>query len=358
MKMDKATNTTIVNNRAIFTVNRLVEVENDTDADQSYIEETIASNVQTNDSGLANIPMLSMPSQVGTYTYRIYEEESPTGYKKLNNPIDIDVTFDNGSSGDMIITDVVSKDKDNLYVVKKTENGFIIAVNNSEKVPDDQYGLNVYKVDEETGDRLNGALFKVKLPDANNTVVYTESGENTDNVGQLDYCYIGQDKDNGIRLKQMKRPSVEEVKESENGVLTQTYTFQEIVSPEGYVLDKEEINLNIEFVIDSNTDGSEFVKIKNVSSSNTQLIQIKDIQEDQIIAEIQNKKKLNLYTVHYDTNNMSNVTNMPVDQVKTENVDLSIDANVPIAEGYNFKGWNTKADGTGKTYNPNDIYIT
>lgn len=356
MKMDKATNTTIVNNRAIFTVNRLVEVENDTDADQSYIEETIASNVQTNDSGLANIPMLSMPSQVGTYTYRIYEEESPTGYKKLNNPIDIDVTFDNGSSGDMIITDVVSKDKDNLYVVKKTENGFIIAVNNSEKVPDDQYGLNVYKVDEETGDRLNGALFKVKLPDANNTVVYTESGENTDNVGQLDYCYIGQDKDNGIRLKQMKRPSVEEVKESENGVLTQTYTFQEIVSPEGYVLDKEEINLNIEFVIDSNTDGSEFVKIKNVSSSNTQLIQIKDIQEDQIIAEIQNKKKLNLYTVHYDTNNMSNVTNMPVDQVKTENVDLSIDANVPIAEGYNFKGWNTKADGTGKTYNPNDIY--
>lgn len=356
MKMDKATNTTIVNNRAIFTVNRLVEVENDTDADQSYIEETIASNVQTNDSGLANIPMLSMPSQVGTYTYRIYEEESPTGYKKLNNPIDIDVTFDNGSSGDMIITDVVSKDKDNLYVVKKTENGFIIAVNNSEKVPDDQYGLNVYKVDEETGDRLNGALFKVKLPDANNTVVYTESGENTDNVGQLDYCYIGQDKDNGIRLKQMKRPSVEEVKESENGVLTQTYTFQEIVSPEGYVLDKEEINLNIEFVIDSNTDGSEFVKIKNVSSSNTQLMQIKDIQEDQIIAEIQNKKKLNLYTVHYDTNNMSNVTNMPVDQVKTENVDLSIDANVPIAEGYNFKGWNTKADGTGKTYNPNDIY--
>ena len=356
MKMDKATNTTIVNNRAIFTVNRLVEVENDTDADQSYIEETIASNVQTNDSGLANIPMLSMPSQVGTYTYRIYEEESPTGYKKLNNPIDIDVTFDNGSSGDMIITDVVSKDKDNLYVVKKTENGFIIAVNNSEKVPDDQYGLNVYKVDEKTGDRLNGALFKVKLPDANNTVVYTESGENTDNVGQLDYCYIGQDKDNGIRLKQMKRPSVEEVKESENGVLTQTYTFQEIVSPEGYVLDKEEINLNIEFVIDSNTDGSEFVKIKNVSSSNTQLMQIKDIQEDQIIAEIQNKKKLNLYTVHYDTNNMSNVTNMPADQVKTENIDLSIDANAPIAEGYNFKGWNTKADGTGKTYNPNDIY--
>ena len=356
MKMDKATNTTIVNNRAIFTVNRLVEVENDTDADQSYIEETIASNVQTNDSGLANIPMLSMPSQVGTYTYRIYEEESPTGYKKLNNPIDIDVTFDNGSSGDMIITDVVSKDKDNLYVVKKTENGFIIAVNNSEKVPDDQYGLNVYKVDEETGDRLNGALFKVKLPDANNTVVYTESGENTDNVGQLDYCYIGQDKDNGIRLKQMKRPSVEEVKESENGVLTQTYTFQEIVSPEGYVLDKEEINLNIEFVVDSNTDGSEFVKIKDVSSSNTQLMQIKDVQEDQIIAEIQNKKKLNLYTVHYDTNNMSNVTNMPADQVKTENIDLSIDANAPIAEGYNFKGWNTKADGTGKAYNPNDIY--
>lgn len=68
MKMDKATNTTIVNNRAIFTVNRLVEVENDTDADQSYIEETIASNVQTNDSGLANIPMLSMPYKLESYT--------------------------------------------------------------------------------------------------------------------------------------------------------------------------------------------------------------------------------------------------------------------------------------------------
>ena len=355
MKMDKATNTTIVNNKAIFTVNKLVEIENETD-ETNYIEETIASNVESNNSGLLNIPMISMPSQIGTYTYRVYEEESPTGYKKLKNPIDIDVTFENGDSGDMIITNVVSKDKDNLYVVKKIDNGFIIAVNNSEEVPDDQYGLNIYKVDTETEERINGALFKVKLPDENKTVVYTESGENTDNVGQLDYCYIEQDKDNGTRLKQMKRPSVEEVKNSENEIFTHTYTFQEVVSPEGYVLDKEEITLNIEFRVDLDTDGNEFVKIKNVSSSNEQLMKIKDVQDDQIIAEINNRKQLNLYTVHYDKNIIDNTANMPADQVKTENADLTIDTNVPTIEGYKFKEWNTKVDGTGESYSPGDIY--
>ena len=55
--------------------------------------------------------------------------------------------------------------------------------------------LNIFKTDIETEEKLDGAIFKVKIPNSSETSVYTESGENTPNKGQLDYCYVEQDKD-------------------------------------------------------------------------------------------------------------------------------------------------------------------
>ena len=41
----------------------------------------------------------------------------------------------------------------------------------------------------------------------------------------------------------------EEVKATENGILTHTYTFQEVTAPEGYALDRTEVELSIDFEI-------------------------------------------------------------------------------------------------------------
>lgn len=104
----------------------------------------------------------------------------------------------------------------------------IICVNNDEEVAEDKYMINAFKVDAETSEKINGAMFKVKLPDEQGTTVVTESGENTPNEGQLDYCYVEQDKDYKVRLKEMERPDVAEIKavKEEGKVYKHEYIFQ------------------------------------------------------------------------------------------------------------------------------------
>ena len=45
-------------------------------------------------------------------------------------------------------------------------------------------------------------------------------------------------------------------------------------------------------------------------------------------------------------------------EVKTEGKSIKIQNNSFVKTGYNFKEWNTKADGTGTKYNPNNTYYT
>lgn len=350
MKMDKASNSTIINNPATFSITR---EENITDG---TIEQTIADKEQTNTNSILNLSNLEMPADVGTYTYKIYEEESPTGYNKLDDSVNVDITFDLDNLGNKVITNIVSSDEDKIYVAKTSKQGMVLCVNNIETVPDDQYMLNIFKVDEKTGDKLDGAIFKVKIPNSNDTSVYTESGENTTNKGQLDYCYVEQDKDYETRLKQMKRPTVDEVKAEENGILTHTYTFQEATAPEGYALDRTEINLSIDFEVATDNDGNEFVRIKDAVSDHTDIMEVKDIQDDQIMAEIYNKEQASSYTVHYDANTSDSTTNMPSDQIKLAGAPLTIDANIPTRDGYKFKEWNTAVDGTGTSFQSGGTY--
>lgn len=404
VKLDKSTHSTIVNNPATFTITRVEKIDNsdeiveipeeaqDSDeiidysttqesetAETGEIEYIIANNIITNNNGIVSISKLPMPEvtlsmseEERTFTYRVYEDKAPDGYKPLGEPVEIKVTYQIEEHGSTIISKVESKDVNKIRAstqkVKGKEdevlkNGYILYVNNVEDVPQTEVMLNIFKVDEETEEKLNGAIFKVKLADENETWVYTESGENTENEGQLDYCYIEQGKDYEVRLKHMPRPTLEEVKEAPNGILEHVYTFQEIAAPEGYELIKTEFNLTIKYEVKINEDGTESVVIKSVETDNTDLLDIYSIEEDQIGANILNRKenaKVQGYEVVYNKNTEDRVQNLVEKQIKIPEMALTLETSKPEREGYTFSKWCTIPNPTdeepGETYYPGDKY--
>ena len=59
------------------------------------------------------------------------------------------------------------------------------------------------------------------------------------------------------------------------------------------------------------------------------------------------------YTVHYDGNMQgSTPSNVPGNQTKWEDEDLTLSSTIPELDGYTFEKWNTNQDGTGADYNP------
>ncbi|MES2981164.1 MAG: InlB B-repeat-containing protein [Verrucomicrobiota bacterium] len=64
------------------------------------------------------------------------------------------------------------------------------------------------------------------------------------------------------------------------------------------------------------------------------------------------------YPVSYNSNGSTSGT-PPVDQIKTDNIGLSLATNSGnlARTNYTFAGWSTAADGTGTIYNPGDVYI-
>ena len=61
------------------------------------------------------------------------------------------------------------------------------------------------------------------------------------------------------------------------------------------------------------------------------------------------------YSITYEANGG---TGAPTAETKTYGETLTISTTVPTRTGYIFKNWNTKADGTGTTYEPGDSYAT
>ena len=59
------------------------------------------------------------------------------------------------------------------------------------------------------------------------------------------------------------------------------------------------------------------------------------------------------YTVSYDANTG---TSAPSAQIKTWNTPLTLTDITPVKNDYRFVKWNTRADGSGVSYDPNDVY--
>ena len=149
------------------------------DEDGKIVYQDTIEDIYTNSKGKAIVDKLDLPDETGDYKLIITEEKAPEGYQKLENPIELNVKFEKDSKGQIIIASATEEyDYVSLSKVNKQLIGVNIENKVDEKIEDDEYSLDITKVDAETGEPIEAmAIFKVTLPDENHTSVYTETSE-------------------------------------------------------------------------------------------------------------------------------------------------------------------------------------
>lgn len=323
------------------------------DEDGNIIYKDTIENIYTNKMGKAIIDNLSLPDEPGNYKLILTEITAPDGYKKLQKPVELNVNFQQDSQ-DKIIISTVSEDYDKISISKVTKQLIAINCGNDvdEDIKDDEYSLDITKVNAETNEAIEAmSLFKVWLPDENNTAVYAETCETLTGPGKLDYCYIEQDKDYTARLTHMKKPK-------EEG--TYKYVFREILAPEGYRKIDEDLELTLEFKLDRTTNE---LKINKATSSNEKYLRVNtetpcstDTKFSiDILNYVTDQKE---FTIHYDANDNSEGTTIPNDQIKQKDVEIILDTMQPERQGYIFKGWSTLPDSTEAQFKPGDKFTS
>ena len=349
-KISKETGKYITDNQANFKV----ELKQTNDEGEITYYDTLIENAYTDKNGKLVMDNLQMPGEAGEYKLVITELNAPEGYLKLSEPVEIPVTFGTDSAGNIIIisANTIGNGLENISTSKVDKQILGINVENEvdNGLKDDEYSLDITKVDAKTGEAIeNMAIFKVQLPDENNTSVYTETKETLLGPGKLDYCYIEQDKDYTVRLTHMKKPT-------EPGIYV--YKFKEIVAPEGYAKIDDEFELSIEFAIDEETGK---MYIKDVNSSNEDYLRINteapyDIEKPISIDILNNEDRVEQYTIHYDANDNGEGITAPADQIKNKDVDLQLSAEELSRTGYIFKGWATLPNATTPDFKAGDTY--
>lgn len=216
-KIDTKTKKAIENNPAKF------DVIITNDAEEITYQTTI-EDLQTDETGRATRYNLDIPSEVGSYIYEIVEKEAPTGYVKYDEIYKFKVIVGQRANGDLYIDSVerISGEHANTFVVKPQSLAFRVEnLKENDIVKEDELAIDVTKVDVD-GNAIteSSAIFKVTTPDG--TVKYAE----TDETGRLN-------------LEHFKYPE-------QAG--TVTYVLEEIMAPDGYVLNKEPISIKLEFV--------------------------------------------------------------------------------------------------------------
>lgn len=357
-KISNETNKYITDNQAEF---KAELVQKDENGNITY-QDTLNGGIYTNKDGKATLDNLSLPNEAGEYALIITELEAPEGYIALSEPIEVPITFIENSKGNIIIKspiDLSGLTNVSTSAVKEQLIGLNIGNDVDEVIKEDEYSLDITKVDSETGEAIEDtALFKVWLPDANNTTVYTETTETILGMGKLDYCWIEQDKDYQVRLTHMKLPEKAEILASEDEKVTLTYKFKEIVSPEGYAIIPNDLTLDIDFRIDSTTGK---IYIADAVSNDPNYLKIKTetpcTSDTRLEVDILNKiAEQTKFTVQYNANDNGEGTNVPVSQEKEKDVDLILDTMEPEREGYVFKGWGMLPTSTTSDFNPGGIY--
>lgn len=325
------------------------------DEEEIIFQDTI-ENRYTNKNGKIEIDNLDLPREPGKYTLTIRELTAPEGYKKLEKPVELNVILERDSQENIIISSATPKTTDNNVTTSKVDKQ-VIGVNIFNEVDmqikEDEYSLDITKVDAETGEAIgNMAIFKVELPDEQKTSVYTETMETLLGEGKLDYCYIEQDKDYGARLTHLKLPEEP---------CTLQYTFREITPPEGYQKIEDDLTLTLEFAEDPNTGK---LRIEKATSSNEKYLKIKDATQlpcptdtplsIDILNDVLRPQK---YTITYDDNVEDLDIDVPEAQIKIENEDLTLDTMVPVRDGYTFKGWSIYPNTAVAELQPGDNFV-
>ena len=350
-KSDSKTGKMITESNAQFDV-KMIEQENIGTEEEPEMKdvETYIGQFETDNKGKAKIENLQKPENPGTYKYEITEIKAPDGYVKLEEPVILQVEFEENANGKIVMKDNPTILSGDASIKSKNKDLLNITINNLNEKDLNKYTLDITKKDAETGEAIeNMALFKVWLPDSENTVLYAETMNNDYGKGKLDYCYIEQDKDYSTRLTSMQVPT-------EEGTLK--YVFREAVAPDGYSRIEEDLELDIVFkkeestgkmYIDQiNSSNEDYLKINTPTPCNTDTVISIDI--------LNNKDAGEQYTIHYDANDNEEGTRVPEDQVKDKDIDVILSTEEPTREGYTFKGWTTVADSKTVQYKPGDAY--
>ena len=349
-KSDSKTGKMITESQAQFDV-KMIEQENVGTEEEPEMKdvETYIGQFETDNKGKAKIENLQKPEKPGTYKYEITEIKAPDGYVKLEEPVILQVEFEE-NNGKIVMKDNPTILSGDASIKSKNKDLLNITINNVNEKDLNKYTLDITKKDAETGEAIeNMALFKVWLPDSENTALYAETMNNDYGKGKLDYCYIEQDKDYSTRLTSMQVPT-------EEGTLK--YVFREAAAPEGYTKVDEDLELDIEFKKEESTGK---MYISNITSSNEDYLKINTptpCNTDTVISVdiLNNKDKGEQYTIHYDANDNGEGTTVPADQIKEKDIDIILSTEEPTREGYTFKGWTTVADSKTVQYKPGDAY--
>lgn len=182
--------------------------------------------METNSEGRAILKAIKTPEEPGEYLYTIKEIKVPNGYSKDPEEISFKVTFIKNENDVVTIKQVeqISGKYAEVLTVRPQTLAFAIGNKNESLIPDqDEFILNINKVDEEDKPIKDIAIFKITNPDGSTQYVETD--------------------ELGIAIKNLKMPNEATQKE---------YKIEEVMAPNGYIINRGLINMTINFVEDEN----------------------------------------------------------------------------------------------------------
>lgn len=266
-KVDKNTNKTITNNPTIFNLNMIKKhYKNNIVIDPITGEETNVPEITeikipiieaeaTSAKGYLTKNFIEMPKEAGIYTFELEEVKAPSGYEKLKDPIRYDVTLELNDKNELIITNVEVQNEDiNLQVLTWKDQFISLALLNQNGIPDGKVQFQVTKVDEE------------KNPITTDTAVFKITDRKTNEV-----YYMETDINSSIANKLIEMPK-------EAGKYN--YTINEIKAPEGYALDRNDINLELEYTEDSNEEGK--IVLSKVTVNGQNVVYTNEAKDDEL----------------------------------------------------------------------------
>ena len=253
-KVDKNSNVLIANNPAEFEITRIEKYQNLTPVENEETGEiTYEGEVQeikqpilkqsTDETGRIVVNNLIAPEE-GTYRYVIKETKAPEGYVQATEDMELDITFAKNEADELIMTNVeVVKGEDKIKIAKAKEqllNLIILNTNEKDVAQDGEYKFNIIKVDNE------------KNPITTSAAVFKLTNMQTNEVN-----YYETNEEGKLEIPAFKMP------EEEGKYI---YKLNEVKAPNGYVLNVNDIMLELEFAKDE--EGKMYLKDVQVQGDN------------------------------------------------------------------------------------------
>lgn len=188
--------------------------------------------------------MITMPREEGTYKFIIKETKAPEGYVELKEDVEMKVTFaTNADNGELYIEQVSVPEDSGVKIVKTSQQLISIMIENlkaEEVVQEGEYSLNITKTDtQRNAITTDTAIFK-----------FTDVQKDTS-------TYIETNEYGKLEIPKFNMPSV---------ATTYTYILNEVKSPEGYALNREDITISLVFKQDE--EGQTYLSNVTVDGEN------------------------------------------------------------------------------------------